>query len=110
MLAALFNIPRNNPSRDQFAFNNDAEHLHIIDAIRLQGGPTLERFVVNPIPSGDVPGWARRHQAMHNQMNGVLGIAGLDLTGIDFNDERGLEAWVQIHVQEHYKANLILNI
>ena len=113
MLAALFNVPnvKQNPvSLLQFAFNNDQEHLHIIDAIRLQGGPDLQRFIINPIPLEDVRDWARRHQIMHNAMNQTLRLQGQDLSSVDFTDERPLEAWIQIHVQEHYKANLALNI
>lgn len=110
MLATLFNIPRGPDSLNQFAFNNDAEHLHIIDAIQSQFGVTLERYIINPIVVSDTNDWARRHQIMHNQMNNVLGIGGLDLTGVDFTNEKVTEAWIQIHVKEHYLANLLLKI
>lgn len=113
MLAALFNVPRvprNPASLNNFSFNNDQEHLHIINAIQDQFGVTLDRYPLDPIPLEDSRGWARRHQIMHNNMNRVLGIQGQDLSSVDFTDERPLEAWIQIHVQEHYKANLYLNI
>ena len=110
MLADLFNVPKSPASLNQFAFNNDAEHVHIIDAILLQNSVMLDRYIINPIPLDDSRGWARRHQIMHNAMNRELNLQGQDLSSVDFNDERALEAWIQIHVQEHYKANLALNI
>jgi hypothetical protein len=73
-------------------------------------GATLTTYVLDPIAGFDRDNWLRRHQTAHNDMNEVLGIAGNDLSDVDFKNPKELQAWINLHAQEHLQANDILRI
>jgi hypothetical protein len=43
-------------------------------------------------------------------MDSILGIAGNDLSDVDWSNPDQLESWVWLHAQEHYRAETILGI
>jgi hypothetical protein len=47
---------------------------------------------------------------MHDNQNGILGIEGQDLTGIDWKDQRTLASWIFLNSNEHYQASAILEV
>ena len=110
MLASLYNIPTDEETFNRFSFANVDQHRKIISAIRTLYGKSLTEFILDPVPPSDLPAWAYRHQQMHNAQNAVLGIAGNDLTTVDYTRPDEMEDWVQIHAQEHYKAAAQLGI
>lgn len=101
MLAALYNIPSDPQTLARFSFHNADSHALAARAIHALTGLTLPEFVIDPIPPNDFPGWLYNHQAMHNSVNGVLGLVGNDLSDVDPRKLDQLTYWVQIHASEH---------
>ena len=110
MLANLYNPFTDQKSLDQFSFNNLDEHRKIVSAARVRYNVSLPLYVIDPLPQWDFPAWAYRHQFMHNAQNQLLGIAGNDLTTLDFSRQDEIDSWIALHAQEHYQANSILGI
>lgn len=109
-LATLYNVPRDEPSLAEFAFANMNEHFKIQEALQRLLGISVEVFPLDPIPAADIGNWAYNHQAMHNQQNQILGIAGNDLTQPDFSSPEAMEAWSFDHASEHVQAAQILGL
>ena len=109
-LASLFNVPDDPESLSAFSFANNDEHVKIAARIQQIYGIRLTQFIIDPIPMFDPLAWATAHQQMHNQQNEVLGIAGNDLSGIEFNDKEELNSWIRLHAAEHVQAAQILQL
>lgn len=109
-LASLYNVPKTEQQFAEFAFANQNEHFKIQEAIQRLLGFTVQVFPLDPIPVNDVGSWAYNHQAMHNQQNEILGIAGNDLTQINFADDAEAEGWAFDHASEHLQAAQILGL
>lgn len=109
-LPTLFNLPTDETSLAYFSFANADEHNRIVTAIFASTGQTLPTYVLDPVPTFDIQNWLRRHQDIHNQQNLILSIAGNDLSDVDFKNKEQLEAWIQLHAQEHYLASQRLGI
>lgn len=108
--ASLYNSPSAPLDRVVWSFANSDHHLQIINAILIQKNTELARYLIDPIPNADLPGWLRTHQTMHNDMNSVLAIQGNDLSDVDFNNPDQLSAWLFLHASEHRQAADILEI
>ena len=109
-LASLFNQPSDERSLMRWSFSNADGHTRIINAIAAQRGVNLTQYILDPIDARDLQGFLRRHQTMHNDMNGVLGLAGQDLSDVDFKNPKQLAAFIFIHAVEHRNANFALGI
>lgn len=106
MIATLFNIFKDAEGLNQFSFANADLHVRINEAIIDRGGPSLPFYVLDPIATGPAAAnWLRTHQDIHNQMNAVLGLAGNDLSEVDFNDPDQVASWIWLHAQEHVAAS-----
>ena len=112
MLATLYNIPRDLNGLNQMGFVNADLHTRINLAIQQQTGRALPYYVLDPIPpDGDsLQAWLQRHQDIHNQMDAILGIAGNDISDVDFSKPDQVASWIWLHAQEHFQANLKLGI
>ncbi len=110
MLAALVNSPTDEKSWLEWSFHNADQHNLIVSSLFNQQGVSLPAYVLDPIPSFDIANWLRRHQDIHLRQNAVLGIAGSDLTDVDFQNKAQLEAWVQLHFVEHLAASSKLGL
>jgi hypothetical protein len=109
-LATLYNIPQDPVSLAEWSFSHASNHADIVRFIFAQKGVRLASFVLDPVDPQNPAVWVYQHQLMHNQMNQVLGIAGQDLTGLDWNDPEGLSAWIDDNASEHLQANSKLGI
>lgn len=114
-VAALYNIPTDPVSFAEWSFSHAAHHADIIRFIVAQdsaklGGQVLAAYVLDPINTDNMALWEYQHQVMHNQMNAVLGIAGQNLTGIDWTDPEAIGQFIDDNASEHLKANRILGI
>lgn len=109
-LVNLYNIPTTPEGFAEFSFSNYDEHKKIFSAIQSAYATRLEEYIIEPLPLFDFSAWAYRHQLMHNEQNQVLGIAGNDLTSIDFTKPDQLASWINLHAQEHYQAASILRL
>ena len=65
---------------------------------------------LNPLDETALNNWLYVHQAMHQNQDQVLGIAGYDLSDVDWTDRESLAFWTQQHANEHYQAANILGI
>lgn len=109
-LPNLWNLPTTPETLAIFSFSNMDEHRKAAQQILVQLNATITLRPLDPIPLADIGAWAYNHQLVHNQQNAVLGIAGNDLTTVDFNDLSQLVNWIQLHAQEHYQASQILGL
>lgn len=109
-LASLFNVPdpQNEASFLEFSFSNADQHGIVTNAIALQRGVEIQRYVIDPIPMFDPGVWLRNHQQWHNYINGVLGISGVDLTSVDFNNAEEAASWTRLHASEHQQWSNVL--
>ena len=111
-LANLLNVPAPNDENafHEFSFSNQDSHNRIVNAIYGQKGTSLSIYVLDPMPFFDMGVWLRNHQQMHNDMNGVTGIAGNDLSSVDFNDPEQAAYWMQLHWSEHQQNEQLLGL
>lgn len=80
-------------------------HEALISAIQQTYGVNLTLYPIYPVlQEQDFAAWNRAHQALHDGLNATLGIAGVDLTGVDFKDEKKTEAWMYQHFLQHQAA------
>ena len=102
-LAVLANIPDPNDERtfDLFSFSNQDSHIRIANAAFAQKSTSLSIYVLDPMPFPDLGAWLANHQQMHNDMNGISGVQGVDLTSVDWTDEEQRVNWTRLHWAEH---------
>lgn len=106
MLANLYNVFNDIKGMQQFSFSNADLHTRQNAAILAQYGVDLSSYVLDPIPlETALPNWLQTHQEIHNQVNQVLGIAGNDLTDVDFSKPDQVSSWIWLHAQEHLQAS-----
>jgi hypothetical protein len=61
--------------------------------------PVLDPFdASNPVAR---EGWLADHARAHNEVNAYLRIAGADLTELNWDDPREVQAWVDLNWTEH---------
>ncbi len=70
----------------------------------------LFQYQLDPINFDDPQQWLENNAQTHDDMNGVLGLQGTDLQGVDLKDKNQLNAWIFLHYQEHYSAHQALGI
>lgn len=109
-LPFILNIPQEDTGWDQWAYWHDRDHIEIHDAIFKLKGINLPIYVIYPVDRQGFQGWLERHQQYHNDMNGVLGLNGDDLTGLDPNKAAELQAWLWLNFSEHQNARTNLAI
>lgn len=112
-IAALANIPGTTEELMQWSFAHAAHHVDINRRIYEIASIALPAFVLDPFDPQDptaVHNWAYLHQLMHTNQNLVLGIAGQDLTEIDWEDQGERAGWINAHFSEHYQAANTLGI
>jgi len=110
MLASLYNVFRDDIGLSQFSFANSDMHVRINQSVLRRYNIQLPVYVLDPISVNEPSTWLYQHQDLHNQMNSVLGIAGNDISDVDFKDAGQLSSWIWLHAQEHYQAAKILGI
>ena len=54
--------------------------------------------------------WTYQHQDMHLTLDQQIGLAGFDLTDVDWQDRGQLAGWIFLNASEHYNASLILGV
>lgn len=104
-IASLFNVPKTQTEVNEWSFAHMAHHRDIIRTIYELGAIALPEYSLDPINPADTANWERLHQTMHDQMNSVLGIAGFNLLGLNWQDENNLAAWIQLNSIEHREVS-----
>ena len=71
----------------------------------------LEEFPLDPFQPKDMSRtWGLQHQIMHNNVNALLGVAGNDLTEVNWDDEGQRSAWIFLDFAEHQQWADILGV
>lgn len=109
-LANLFNVPGSPEEAASWAFAHAANHRDISRAIYNETGVTLPEYVLDPIPLHDMGSWVYQHQQMHADMDSILGISGLNLLNVEWQDEASLAGFIQANASEHRQACNLLGI
>ena len=100
-LASLFYPPPTPAGFEEFAFSNYQHHQAIIDAARTVKNVTLTLYQIWPVNPRNFQQWLAAHQQQHDDMNALYGVPGSDLTSLDLNDPRQVEAFFLVHASEH---------
>lgn len=109
-LASLFNVPSTDAERSQWAFAHMAHHRDINRRIYELTLVALPEFILDPVNIADMGTWEYQHQEMHNNQNQLLGIAGFDLSELNWSNQNELAGWVFLNANEHRQASDILEI
>lgn len=109
-LASLLNVPSDKDELDMWGFCHMAHHRDINQRIFELTNIHLDEFILDPLNPNNPGGWANQHQAMHNQVNTLLGTSGFDLTSPDFKDPTNLAGWIQSNVSDHRQWADILGV
>jgi hypothetical protein len=109
-LVDILNINKDDGDFSDWAFVHYQDHLDIRSAIQTQNNINLEIQNINQINLQDVQGWLERHQLMHNDFNGILGLQGNDLTVVDFDNPEQRQVWLWLNFREHFDARAALKI
>lgn len=110
MLATISMIPGDVEEFNLWSFAHMSHHRDIIRLIYQTNGTRLDEYVIDPFDPLDMGNWPYLHQTMHQQFDAVLGIAGYDLQGIDWEDEGVVRDWFAKHSNEHYRAGAMLGL
>lgn len=95
-------------SADRWSFSNANAHSAVHAAVQAQGYGNPVVSEIYPVRWDNLGGWELRHQQMHDQINEALGVAGTDLTGVDFSDKAKADQWHKQHFDEHAAWQAIL--
>ncbi len=110
MRARLLDTPASDTDWQRWGFDHQASHDAIRTAIQTIGGPALAPEVIYPIPLSQMRVFLAANQRLHLDMNSVLGQQSSDLEDVDLSDPKQVEAWVNVHYQEHFNAESTLGI
>lgn len=100
-LADLFNVPRNDAELAAWAFAHMAHHRDLNTQARKIHNILLPEYVLDPIVPGNVQDFLNLHQIMHNNIDIVFGVAGNDLSQVDWTDVSQREGWIYLNATQH---------
>jgi len=104
-LDCIWLIPSDEQRTGTFSYSNQDEHTKAAIAVFKKYGLNLQLYALDPMPplGSELRGtWAYQHQAMHNDLDSVLGLGGgPDLSSVDWNDREQLVVWTQLHAPRH---------
>ena len=109
-LAAVLYPPPTKQGWNDWAHANFQHHLAIRSGIVAVKGVIPTPYRIWPVSDFDFSDWEEQHQQEHSLMNQILGISGQDLSDIDRQDRRKLDAWMFAHFIQHQAAAQILKI
>lgn len=79
-------------------------HQAIIEAVRVNFGVMLPSYPIYPVNMKDTSSFLRQHQMMHNDFAAVLNTPNTDVSGVDFDNKKEFDAWIQAHFLQHQAA------
>lgn len=104
-LEAIWLIPSDAERAGTFSFSNMDEHVKAAQAVWRKYQVNLQLYPLDPMPllnSPRIGEWSYNHQAMHSDIDDVLGLGGgPDLASIDWNDPEQLVVWTRLHAPRH---------
>ena len=112
-IAALYNVPGSPEELAEWSFAHAAHHHDLLAAIQQKFSLTSPEYVLDPFDPQNQQAmgtWIYQHQQMHFTLDAQIGLAGFDLTDIDWTDRGQLAGWIYLNSVEHYNAALILGV
>lgn len=109
-VADIANIPVDQPTLLIWSFSHMAHHRDINRRIYELDVIALPEFPLDPLNPNDPETFLEQHQIMHNNQNAILGIAGQDLSEVNFQDKVELSTWIYLNFIEHQQAGNILGV
>ena len=110
MLAALLNVPSTQNDWNIWSWHHRLSHSAILGAALRQKGIELTDYILDPINLQHVEDWLERNQQMHVDADGLVGSQSIDLTDVDFQDKKQLQAWIYLHYLDHQTVEQRLGI
>ncbi len=111
MLATLLDFDINSEaSREAWSLHHASDHREIREAIEAANLGDLPDWELSPINWNQLTQWHFRHQTSHNDFNGALGLAGSDISSVDFSKPEDAKDWFFNHFREHLAAHNALGI
>ena len=92
MLADLANPPLDQNGMNTYSFAHSDLCLRTIDYLN-NNGADIEMQNLDPVALFDVQNFLLRLQTVHDFINGVLGIEGFNLLGLNINDPQSIQEW-----------------
>lgn len=89
-----------------------APNVGVLPTIEITGinNAVLTEYQLDPVDAGNLGLWLYQHQVMHQQMDLILGIAGQDLLGLDWDDPDQRSLWITLNADEHIQASARLGL
>lgn len=100
-LAQLLFPPPTDSGLEEWAFEHNAHHQAIIDAVRQTRGVELQLQQIYPLNVADIENWLQLHQSMHNQMCALFNIISNDLSSVDWRDANQREGFFFLNYSNH---------
>lgn len=94
----------------EWSHANYQHHLAIERALLQVKGVQATPFRIWPVGENQFEDWLEQHQQAHTLFCNELGIAGLDLTDLDFKDKSKKDFWYFAHFQQHQAAAQLLGL
>lgn len=109
-IAGIYNIPGNPNELSVWSTTHATHHRDAINTVYRIAQTQLTQYILDPFDPNDPQGWLAQHQQAHDDMNGILGLSGLDLLQVDFRKQDDLSAWILNNASEHMQWSNILEI
>lgn len=110
MIASIANIPSDPATLAQWSLSHATHHRDIARRILELENIAVTEYTIDPFNMENLANWLQLHQIMHNNQNAVLGIAGNNLSQVEWTDEGQLANWIGLHFREHLAASEILGV
>lgn len=95
---------------EEWSFAHYQHHLAIIGAAASVRQVKLTLYQIWPFSSKNSQEWLLQHQQQHNDMNSLYRVSGSDLSSLDFNDKKQLDAWFNLHFNEHRDVGAVCGV
>jgi sulfite reductase beta subunit-like hemoprotein len=109
-IASLYNVPTTPGELATWSFLHAAHHTDINRTVMQAFNIQLPAYILDPLNADNMQVWLDQHQALHSQMDFLLGINGFNLDSVNWRDENERAGWIWLNAQEHYQAAAILEI
>jgi hypothetical protein len=109
-LASIENVPSSDQSLNEWSFSHQAHHRDVARRIYELHSLALPEYVIDPMNVNDLGLFGYQHQALHNDVNFVLGVSGNDLSEVNWHDPGEREGWIFLNFSEHQQWNQILGV
>ena len=100
-VADLFNVPTTDQEMWAWSFQHMAHHRDLNASILRLTGIALPEFILDPVNLADAQSFLNQHQQMHNNTDAILGIAGYDLTEVNWDDPANRAGWIFLNATLH---------